>query len=115
MCFGTISREKKGKYMEISFDIFKKHCYADDFDDNDTLLEAKLMTAKDMVLRWLNRTEEETIALNTANDGSLPAPVVEAMYLLGAHLYATREAATTTKMEATPYGLEAMIKSYRKL
>lgn len=88
---------------------------ADGFDDDDALLEAKLNVAKELVILWTNRTEEELISLNTAADGTLPAPIVEAIYLLAGHLYATREAATTTKLEAIPYGIQAMIKSYRKL
>lgn len=100
--------------MEISLTDLKRQCYADSYTDDDDILQQKLEIAEAIVVLWTNRTADELKAIN--DDGTTyPAPVVQAIYLLAAHYYATREAASSAKQEAVPYGIEALIKPYRRL
>lgn len=96
----------------VNLETFKKHCRADDYTDDDTLLQSYLDAAEAWVIRSTERTETE---LTSLNDGAFPKPLAQAIYMLGAHWYNQREAVSGGNMAEVPYSLQALIKPYRKL
>ena len=92
--------------------LFKKHVRADDFADDDLYLKQILNAAEIAVIIATNRSEEELISMGY---GSLPAPLVQAIMMLGAHWYNQRESVSTAQMHGVPDSLQALVKPYRKL
>lgn len=96
----------------VSLALFKKHVRADDFADDDEYLEHLLDAAEMAVITATNRSQEE---LEQMGCGRIPAPIVQAIMLIGAHWYNQRESVSSVQMHAVPDSLQALIKPYRKL
>lgn len=96
----------------VSLALFKKHVRADDFADDDEYLEHLLDAAEMSVVAATNRSQEE---LEQMGCGRMPAPLVHAIMLIGAHWYNQRESVSSVQMHAVPDSLQALIKPYRKL
>lgn len=96
----------------VSLALFKKHVRADDFSDDDEYLEHLLETAEEAVVRAVNRSWAELVAMG---DGDFPAPLKHAVMMLGAHWYNQRESVSTVQMHEVLDSLQALIKPYRKL
>ena len=96
----------------VSLALFKKHVRADDFSDDDEYLEHLIETAEEVVVKTVNRSREE---LEEMGDGGFPAPLCQAVMMLGAHWYNQRESVSTVQMHEVPDSLQALLKPYRKL
>lgn len=96
----------------VNLELFKKHVRADDFSDDDVYLTHLLEVAEVAVINATNRTMEECVSLG---GDTLPAPLVHAIMMLGAHWYNQRESVAINQMHEVPDSLQALIKPYRKL
>lgn len=96
----------------VSLALFKKHVRADDFADDDELLQHYLDAAEAAVIRETHRSESE---LTDLGGGTFPAPIKQAILLLGGHWYNQRESVSSVAMHEVPDTLQAIIKPYRKL
>lgn len=96
----------------VDLDLFKLHCRADDFTDDDAELEHVLQVAESSVIEATRRTKEELYAMG---GGEFPIKLKHAIMMWGAHLYAHPEGVDTLQLREVPYTLSAMIKPYRKL
>ena len=96
----------------VSLELFKKHVRADDFSDDDEYLSYLLEAAETAVVTATNRSEAE---LEEMGGGYMPAPIKQAIMMLGAHWYNQRESVSTGQMYAVPDSLQSLIKPYRKL
>lgn len=96
----------------LDLDYFKWYCKADDYEDDDRKFELLLATAKEYVITLTARTEDE---LTEMGGGELPLSIQQAIVLYAKQLYDQPENVATSQMHAVPYGMEALIKPYRKL
>lgn len=96
----------------VSLSLFKKHVRADDFADDDELLEYYLNAATRSVINATNRTEAELLEMG---GGVFPVELGQAIMLLGGHLYNQRESTSSVQMHEVPNSLSSLIKPYRKL
>lgn len=97
-----------------SLTLFKLHVRADDFADDDAYLQQCLDAAEQQVVTATNRTLDELLALGP--DGqSLPAPLTQAVLLVGGSLYDHRENDAPQQYTEIPWGAAAIIKQYRRL
>lgn len=96
----------------VDLALFKKHVRADDFADDDQYLKQILNAAEITVIIATNRSEEELMSMGF---GCLPAPLVQAIMMLGAHWYNQRESVSTAQMHEVPDSLQALIKPFTKL
>lgn len=97
----------------VNLDDFKKHVRADDYTDDDTLLQGYLDAAEAWVIRSTERTKTELETLT--DDGTFPLPLKHAVCMLAAHWFNQREAVSGGSLQEVPYSLQALIKPYRKL
>lgn len=98
----------------VSLSLFKKHVRADEFADDDTLLQHYLDTAEESIATYTNRTLDELIAMS--NDAkTLPLQLQQAEILLAAHWYNQRESVSNVQLHEVPDTLQALIKPFRKL
>lgn len=95
----------------VSIDLFKKHVRADDFSDDDEILEQYLGAAEESVGKYLNRDITEL----SDGSGNLPKSVVQAILMLAAHWYNQRESVSAASMQEVPDTLGALLKPWRKL
>lgn len=95
----------------VDLDLFKKHVRADDFADDDTLLQHYLDAAEAWVVRATNRDESDLLD----SDGTLPAELRQAVMMLAAHWYNQRESVAGVQMHQVPDSLAALVKPFRKL
>lgn len=98
--------------MAVSIGVLKKHVRAEDFSDDDELLEVYLNAAKEAVIKATCRTEEE---LTEIGGGVFPHQLDIAILNLAGHWYNTRESVAAVDMHEVPYTYQAMIKPYRRL
>jgi len=91
---------------------FKWYCKADDYDTDDDKFELLLSTAKEFILTATARTEAE---LEEMGGGELPLAIQQAIVLYAKQLYDQPDNVVAAQIYAVPYGLEALIKPYRKL
>lgn len=91
---------------------FKWYCKADDYQDDDEKFDLLLATARQHIVNMTARTEDELCSMG---GGSLPLPIQQAIVLYGKQLYDQPDNVAASAMNAVPYGLEALIKPYRKL
>lgn len=99
--------------MEIvDLELFKKHVRADDFADDDDKLEAILRSAECEVITATNRTYDELLGMG---NGDFPAPLKQAIMMVGAMKYAYPEGIVPSSYGHIPFGPMAIIKQYRKL
>ena len=96
----------------VDFALFKKHVRADDFSDDDLILQQCLDAAEDYVVRATNRTEAELVEMG---GGKFPPSLLQAILLIAAARYATPENDAAVQMREVPYGATAIIKQFRKL
>jgi hypothetical protein len=97
---------------EVSLELFKKHVKADDFSQDDALLQYYLDNAEAAIVRNTHRTREE---LEEMGGGSLPSELALASMMLAAHWYNQRESAAVVQMHQVPDSLSALVKPFRKL
>ncbi len=96
----------------VSLKLFKKHVYADDFTEDDDLLQAYLDAAEAYVITATHRTFDELVEMG---GGDFPAQLTQAVILLAADSYNNRENSQSVQLHEVPYGASAMIKQFRKL
>jgi len=96
----------------VSLALFKKHVRADDFVDDDELMQHYVDAAEAHVIQATNRTDEE---LQELGDGDYPAQLKQAVLLLAGHWYNQRESVAGVQMYEVPDALQALIKPFRKL
>lgn len=97
----------------VSLELFKKHVRADEFTDDDELLQFYLGAAETLVIRYTHRTEGELIEIGGGDE--FPAPVKQAIMMLAGHWYNQRESVAGVQMHEVPDTLAAILKPYRKL
>lgn len=95
----------------VSLALFKKHVRADDFADDDELMQHYVDAAEAWVIQATNRTEDEL----QDESGNYPAQIKQAVLLLAAHWYNQRESVAGVEMRQVPDTLQALIKPFRKL
>lgn len=97
----------------VELELLKQHVRADDFSEDDEYLEHLLRAAEEYVTGATNRSEAELLAMG---DGEhLPATLRQAVLLVAGHWYNQREAVSGVEMREVPFGLQALLKPYRKL
>ena len=96
----------------VDLELFKRHCNVDNFNDDDELMEGILEAAEEAVILATRRSLEE---LQEMAGGKCPAPLRQAVLMLGAPWYNQRESVTAVQMHAVPDSLQALVKPYRKL
>lgn len=97
----------------VSLALFKKHVRADDFVDDDVLMQHYVDAAEAHVIQATNRTDEELRTLGQGGD--YPAQLKQAVLLLAGHWYNQRESVAGVQMHEVPDALQALIKPFRKL
>ena len=97
--------------MLTDFALFRKHCRADDFDDETEYLRDLLEAAEETIIRATNRTAAELVEIG---GGSLPKPLQIAAFSIGAHWYNQREA-VAVQMHEVPGTLAALVKPFQRL
>lgn len=100
--------------MLTDFELFRKHCRADDFDDEgeNRYLRDLLETAESTVIRYTGRTVDELCEMG---GGKFPPELATAARLMGAHWYNQREAAAGVQMAEVPFTVSTLIKPFRRL
>ncbi len=98
--------------MLTDFALFRKHCRADDFDDETEHLRDLLEAAEETIIRATNRTAAELVEIG---GGSLPKPLQIAAFTIGAHWYNQREAVAAVQMHEVPGTLAALVKPFQRL
>lgn len=96
----------------VNLELFKKHVNADDFTEDDDLLQVYLDAAEAYVVAATNRTLDE---LTEIGGGTFPVQLSQAIMLLAADSYNNRENSQSMQFREVPYGATAMIKQFRKL
>ena len=96
----------------MSLALFKKHVRADDFADDDELMQHYVDAAEAHVIQATNRTDDE---LRELGKGEYPAQLKQAVLLLAGHWYNQRESVAGVQMHEVPDALQALIKPFRKL
>lgn len=96
----------------VSLELFKKHVNADDFTEDDDLLQFYLDAAEADVVAATNRTVEE---LTEMGGGTFPIQLSRAILLYAADSYNNRENSQSVQFHEIPNGATAMIKQFRKL
>lgn len=96
----------------MSLALFKKHVRADDFADDDELMQHYVDAAEAHVIQATNRTDAE---LRELGKGEYPAQLKQAVLLLAGHWYNQRESVAGVQMHEVPDALQALIKPFRKL
>ena len=96
----------------VSLALFKKHVRADDFADDDELMQHYVDAAEAHVIQATNRTDAE---LRELGKGEYPTQLKQAVLLLAGHWYNQRESVAGVQMHEVPDALQALIKPFRKL
>lgn len=91
--------------------LFKKHVMADDFSADDDVLTSYLQSAEAAVISATRRTAAELLNMG---GGEFPVELRQAVLLLGGMWYMQRENISQTQMHGIPYGMEYLIKPFRK-
>jgi uncharacterized phage protein (predicted DNA packaging) len=97
--------------MIVDVALFKKHSRTDDFDEDDTLIEAYLKAAEEVVINEIGQSVEDLQEAYT----DVPRSIEIAIMQIAAHWYNTREAVATTQMYMVPATIKALLKPYTKL
>ena len=80
----------------------------------DNLLTRYGATAEEFTLNYLNRTEAELKAFNTADPTQVPVDIVSACLLLVDAYYQYRGPISQQNMYLIDYGYDALVMKYRK-
>lgn len=89
--------------------LLKKHVRADDFSEDDAVLQHYMLAARDTVVDLSNRTLEEISA------GGWDRMFDQAVLMLAAHWYNQREAAAAAQMTEVPFAVATLVKRFTKL
>ena len=93
----------------LNLELLKRHARADDGNYDDDLLEQYLEGARETVLSYAGRTEEEISAMGC---GSM---FVQAVLMLAAHWYNQRESVSSVNMSQVPDSVSVLVKRFQKL
>ena len=96
----------------ISLELLLQQVNAYDFNQDSALLERLLDAALQFTVRRLGRSLEE---LTEMGEGKLPAAIEQAVLMLAAYWYSTREAAASTQVRSVPLAYNSIIMSYQRL
>lgn len=96
----------------VSFELFKRHCAADDFAADDAYLAKLLSAAEKHVVRMTRRSVAELLAMS---HGEFPEELEMAVILLGAHWYNQHEPVSGTAMHDVPYTVDALVTPFIRL
>lgn len=94
-----------------TLELLKKHVRADDFDDDDELLDGYREAAEELVLRDIGRSEAEL----EESFGKVPAPLRQAVLLLAGFWYDHREAASSGQVSELPFAVRSLTLPYKRL
>lgn len=100
--------------MIVDLELVKKQVRADEFADDDALLQSYTEAAEEYVINGTRRTLDELKAMS-ADGMSFPKPLEQAVLMLVGHWYNQREAVTGIQMREVPYTFQALVLPYRKL
>lgn len=92
----------------------KKWVRADEFSDDDEILEQLTEAAETFVIQKTNRTYDELVLMFEDGKG-FPKPLQQAVLMLVAHWYNQPEAVASTPSNEVAYSLQALITPYRRL
>lgn len=98
--------------MLTDFALFRKHCRADDFDDETEYLRFLLEAAEEAIVKATNRSAAELVEMG---GGEFPRSLRIAVYSLGAHWYNQREAVAAVQMHEVPATFDACVKPFKRL
>lgn len=98
--------------MLTDFNLFRKHCRADDFDDETEYLRFLLEAAEEAIVKATNRSAAELVEMG---GGEFPRSLRIAVYSLGAHWYNQREAVAAVQMHEVPATFNACVKPFQRL
>ena len=98
--------------MLTDFDLFRKHCRADDFDDETEYLRFLLEAAEEAIVNATNRSAAELVEMG---GGEFPRSLRIAVDSLGAHWYNQREGVAAVQMHEVPATFEACVKPFKRL
>ena len=98
--------------MLTDFALFRKHCRADDFDDDTEYLRLLLEAAEEAIVKATNRSAAELVEMG---GGEFPRPLRIAVYSLGAHWYNQRESVAAVQMHEVPASVDACVKPFQRL
>lgn len=98
--------------MLTDFDLFRKHCRADDFDDETEYLRFLLEAAEEAIVKATNRSAAELVEMG---GGEFPRSLRIAVYSLGAHWYNQRESVAAVQMHEVPATFNACVKPFQRL
>lgn len=93
----------------VDIDLVRRHCNA--IEEDDELLSYYADVAEEMVVAETRRSEAELLKMG---GGEWPQRIKQAVLLVVAHFYKTREAVGPISQVITPYAYNACIKPYRK-
>lgn len=93
----------------VDIDLVRRHCNA--IEEDDELLSYYADVAEEMVVAETRRSDAE---LKKMGGGEWPQRIKQAVLLVVAHFYKTREAVGPISQVITPYAYNACIKPYRK-
>lgn len=98
--------------MLTDFDLFRKHCRVDDFDDETEYLRFLLEAAEEAIVNATNRSAAELVEMG---GGEFPRSLRIAVYSLGAHWYNQREGVAAVQMHEVPATFNACVKPFQRL
>lgn len=98
--------------MLTDFALFRKHCRADDFDDETEYLRFLLEAAEEAIVKATNRSAAELVEMG---GGEFPRSLRIAVYALGAHWYNQREGVAAVQMHEVPATFNACVKPFQRL
>lgn len=98
--------------MLTDFALFRKHCRADDFDDETEYLRFLLEAAEEAIVKATNRSAAELVEMG---GGEFPRSLRIAVYSLGAHWYNQREGVAAVQMHEVPATFNACVKPFQRL
>ena len=98
--------------MLTDFDLFRKHCRADAFDDETEYLRFLLEAAEEAIVNATNRSAAELVEMG---GGEFPRSLRIAVYSLGAHWYNQREGVAAVQMHEVPATFNACVKPFQRL
>ena len=96
----------------VSLSLFKEHTRTDDVAGGDATLQQYLSAAEAYCLRYTRRSVAELCDMGC---GAMPADIIQAIIMLGAHYVDQREAVTTGQSTPVPFGVHTLLNPYRRL
>jgi len=97
---------------QISLSLFKQHVRADEFEEDDELLQHYLDTAEAYVVKYTHRTLDE---LKEMGGGALPLQIQQAILKLAGDWYDVREDSSQNGDRPVSNGFRTLAMQFRKL